>query len=303
VALIPSLSGAPLVHAGDDPCGEPNDTASTPCSLDQDVQVQGFISSFEDQDAYAIEVPAGANLRVDMVPPGDYRIGLLRPDGSEVVKPQGEGVAPRQFRVARASGPYVIHIFSNQGDSSPDLPYKLSYTLEPDSAGRGQPELVQARPVDLILTLDEAGKQAEKKKTENGTDATGPWYQIEYERPRTYANDRSGAIRIVERIIVSPDIETAQRAFEEQSKRDFPEAAGFKRAGNFYPNVGPLGDDFAIVLSLQSLDEKEPDVHHQIIIRYANAVIRLYTFGYAGDGGATTDNAMDLARMALKHLR
>lgn len=290
--------------AGDDPCGEPNDISGAPCPLDQDVEIQGFIDSFGDADAYAIEVAAGSNLRVDMLPPGDYRVGLYRPDGAEVIKPQGEGVAPRQFRLAKASGPYVIQVQSAQGDASVDAPYKLSYTIEPDSAPRGQAELVQARPIDLILTLEEAGKQAKKGKTENGTGDTGPWYQVEYERPRTYANERSGALRIVERIIISPDIETARKAFDGEKKKDFPEAAGYKRKGQFTPDgEGPLGDDFYIAGSCNDCNEKEPDVHHQIVIRLANAVIRVYTFGYAGDGGATTDNAMDLARMALKHFQ
>ena len=292
-------------YAGDDPCGEPNDRTAAPCALEQDVEVQGFISSFDDEDAYRIDMPAGANLRVDMTPPGDYRVGLIRADGSEVVKPQGEGVAPRQFRVAKiGAGTYFIQVTSARGDSSPDLAYKVSYTLEPDAAGPSGGELVQARPQDLVLTLNEAGKQAKKGKTDEGTGDTGAWYQIEYERPRTYANDRSGATRIVERIVVAPDVGAAQKAFRELTSKEFPDATS-KRVGKFIPSEGPLGDEFSIIGSCNTdgCSDKEPDVHHQIVVRHINVVFRLYTFGYGGDGGANTDNAMILAELALKHLK
>src|SRR4029079_18972537 len=126
------ILGVASARAGDDPCAEPNDRGGNPCMLTPDTEVQGFLDAFEHRDVYAINVKAnGGTLRVDMTPPGDYRVGLFRADGSEAVKPLGEVLAPRQFRVPSVSdGRYFIQINSASGDFSPNLPYKLSYTVE-----------------------------------------------------------------------------------------------------------------------------------------------------------------------------
>ncbi len=68
--------------------------------------MQGFIESFDDWDVYAINVQGnGGALRVDVTPPGVYRVGLFRTDGSEAVKPLGRAwlLANSAFwRVGRA---------------------------------------------------------------------------------------------------------------------------------------------------------------------------------------------------------
>src|SRR6266511_5451613 len=84
--------------AQDDPCPEPNGAAENACHLDPDVQVQGFITGLEDVDLYALDVAQGANVRVDMVPPGNYQVSIARANGDIVAEPRGEGVAPRQIR-------------------------------------------------------------------------------------------------------------------------------------------------------------------------------------------------------------
>lgn len=296
--------GVSAAHAGDDPCAEPNDSGGSACALNQDAEVQGFLSVSDDVDLFAINVTGKGDLRVDMTPPGDYRVGLLRADGSEVVKPQGEGVAARQFRVANISaGKYLIQVSSGSGDASPDLAYKVSFTLEPIGSLEGTKELVQARPQDLILRLDEAGKQAVLGKTTEGSTATGPWYQVEYNRQRTRTTEHSGALNIVQRVVVSPDVDTAKKAFKELSAQDFPEATA-KHKGMFVPTVDPIGDEFSMVGSctVDACAEKEPDVHHRVVFRVMNCVMVVYTFGYGGDGGGTTDNARLLAEMAYRHL-
>jgi hypothetical protein len=55
-------------------------------------------------------------------------------------------------------------------DGRPNLPYKLSYTIESQAAAVAGIELIQAQPQDLALRLDEAGKAAKKTK-----DSTGTW--------------------------------------------------------------------------------------------------------------------------------
>jgi hypothetical protein len=307
VVVAALILGVASARAGDDPCAEPNDRGGNPCMLTPDTEVQGFLDAFEDRDVYAIDVDAaGGTLRVDMTPPGDYRVGLFRADGSEMVKPLGEGVAPRQFRVpAIANGRYYIQISSGMGDYSSNLPYKVSYTIEPigsKQAVDSSLEIIQARPMDLVLTLGEAGKAAKKTKDSDGTSTTGPWYQVQYDRPRTFANERSGPLTIVEKMVLSPDVATAQKAFDELSAQDWPEASS-KRKGIFLPNNNPdpLGDQFKMIGSCD--DGCGDNTHFRMTVRYINAVYVLYTFGYSGEGGNNEAGAYLLGQMALQHLK
>jgi hypothetical protein len=306
VVVAALILGVASAYAGEDPCPEPNDDSGTPCQLAPETQLQGFIESFDDWDVYAINVQAnGGVLRVDMTPPGDYRVGLYRPDGTEVVKPVGEGVAPRQFRVPRvADGTYHIVIMSASGDASSNLPYKVSYTIENEAAALAAIELIKARPQDLALRLDEAGKSAKKVRDSDGTGTTGPWYQVQYERPRTYANERSGPLTIVEKVVLSPDIPAAQRAFKEISAQDWPETTE-KRKSKFDPVVDPIGDEFYMVGSCDDCQGKGDDTntHFRITVRYINAVYVVYTYGYGGHDGNDEAGAMQIANMALAHLK
>jgi hypothetical protein len=306
VVLAALILGVASAYAGEDPCAEPNDPSGAPCELTPGKEVQGFLESFDDWDAYAIKVQAdGGTLRVDMLPPGDYRVGLYRADGAEVVKPLGEGVAPRQFRIPRvADGTYHILIRSASGDYSSDLPYRVSYTIETDAEAFAAVEMIQARPQDLALRLDEAGKSAKKIGDSDGKGPTGPWYQVRYERPKTYANERSGPLTIVQKIVLSPDIPTAQKAFKELSAQDWPEASE-KRKSKFNPNVDPIGDEFFMIGSCDDCqgDGDDTNTHFRITVRYVNAVLVIYTFGYGGRDGNDEAGAMQVANMALAHLK
>ncbi|MFN0074651.1 MAG: hypothetical protein ACKVVP_24475 [Chloroflexota bacterium] len=305
VVIAALVLGAASAYAGDDSCQEPNDQSGVPCSLAADTELQGFLDTYEDWDLYAINVQAGGGtLRIDMIPPGDYRVGLYRPDGAEVVKPLGEGVAPRQFRIPRVQdGTYYIQINSGAGDFSPDLPYKISYTIEADASAQAAFEPIVARPQDLLLRLDEAGKSAKKGKVSEGKGSTGPWYQVAYDRPATYANERSGPLNIVQRMVLSPDVPTAQKAFKELSAQDFPEAVA-KRKGKFLPTVDAIGDEFLIVGSCDDgCTGNSQNTHFRTTVRYNNAVFVLYTYGYGGKDGNNEAGAMLLATMALQHLK
>jgi hypothetical protein len=306
VLLAALILGVASAHAGDDPCAEPNDQSGNPCALTANTEVQGFLGSFDDWDVYAINVRAnGGMLRVDMIPPGDYRVGLFRPDGAEVVKPLGEGVAPRQFRVPRVSdGTYYIQISSASGDYSSDLPYKVSYTIENEADVMAAMEMIKARPQDLALRLDEAGKSAKKIKESDGAGATGPWYQVHYDRPRNYANERSGPLTIIEKIVLSPDIPTAQKSFKEISEQDWPEVTG-KRKSKFNPTVDSIGDEFYMVGSCDDCqgDGDDTNTHFRITVRYINAVYVVYTYGYGGFEGNNEAGAMQIANFALAHLK
>jgi hypothetical protein len=307
VVVAALILGVASAYAGDDPCAEPNDQGGSPCTLEPDREVQGFIDSFDDWDVYAINVQGnGGTLRVDMTPPGDYRVGLFRADGSEAVKPLGEGVAPRQFRLPSVSdGRYYIQINSASGDFSPNLPYKLSYTVESQAAAMAAIELIQARPQDLALRLDEAGKAAKKTKDSTDTGATGPWYQVQYDRPKTYANERSGPLTVVEKVVLSPDIGTAQKAFKEISAQEWPESAE-KRKGGFTPKVDAIGDEFFIIGACNdncSGDGDDTNTHFRVVVRDRNVVLVTYTYGYGGAQGNDEAGAMQVANMALAHLR
>jgi hypothetical protein len=49
VLVAALILGAAAARAGDDPCAEPNDQAGTPCMLNSDAEVQGFLDAFQDR--------------------------------------------------------------------------------------------------------------------------------------------------------------------------------------------------------------------------------------------------------------
>lgn len=313
VALIGALllwSGFSAAGARGDVCDEPNDQPSSACLLAPDQPVQGHIESFPDIDMYALEVPTGVNLRVDLDPPGDYRISLRRADGTVLIAPQGDGVAPRQLRYLRANGgTYYVVINSYAGDSSAELPYTLSYSLEPDGAGQPQaiaapiPGLIEARPLDLVLRLGEVGREAERQLAGESTDASGVWYEVRYERPRSFRGLRSGWVTISNRVLVAGDVPSAQRVYRELANSAFPEAV--EPVGpTFNPDVGPtIGEESYIVGScMRTCAQEEPYVHVRVVFRHTNVVSALYVWGLGGNEGTTAESAAYLARLVAARL-
>ncbi|MFN0072888.1 MAG: PPC domain-containing protein [Chloroflexota bacterium] len=304
LALIAhSHFNAIIGHA--DLCAEPNDSPPAACRLSPDTQVEGFIESFGDVDLYALELGEGANLRIDMVPPGDFRMSLQTIDGTVIVRPSGEGSAPRQIRyknqVART---YVIRIESAQGDASSVLPYTLVYRLEADGAGDGKqvtappsgPGLTGARPHDIILRIDEVGREAKQEYARDGSLPDSQWVEMRYERPRTFRGMRSGWVSIMSRVTVTNDIATAQRLYRDLSDQGFPEATE-PMGPEFFPDTGTIGDESTAKGNCQNTCvQEEPLMHMRIVFRQANAVVLLYTWGMGGTEGATAESAAWLAR-------
>jgi hypothetical protein len=287
-----------------DACNEPNDSESGACKLAPDAQVEGFIESFADIDLYAVDLPDAANLRVDMVPPGDFRLSLQGPDGNVLVRPVGEGTAPRQIRYRNpTAGRVFIKVHSAQGDASSELPYTLKYSLEPDGAGGTDaalvplgPGLTQSKPTEALTTLEEAGRDATRQFLRDGKNADGAWAEVRYERPRTFRGFRSGWVTVFSRVTVTDDVASAQRLYRDVAAQDYPEATE-ARGPEFDPKLDTIGDESSVKANCpKTCIDEEPMVHIRIVFREANAVAVLYTWGMGGTDGSTAESAAWLAQ-------
>jgi hypothetical protein len=287
-----------------DACDEPNDSESAACKLAPDSQVEGFIESFADVDLYTVELPDAATLRVDMVPPGDFRLSLLGPDGAVLVRPIGEGVAPRQFRYRNpTAGKVFIKVESAQGDASSELPYTLRYSLEPDGAAGSSavlmplaPGLTQTKPTEALTTVDEAGRDARRQFLRDGNNSDGLWAEVRFERPRTFRGFRSGWVTVYSRVTVTSDVASAQRLYRDVAAQDYPEATE-PRGPEFDPKIDSIGDESSVKGNCpKTCADEEPMVHVRIVFRDANAVGVLYVWGMGGSEGSTVESAAWLAQ-------
>lgn len=291
-----------------DICDEPNDRPQSACRLAPNTQVEGFIESFSDVDLYAVDLASGANLRVDMIPPGDFRVSLQAFDGSVAVPPVGEGVGPRQFRFrSPAARTYFIKVESALGDASTVLPYVVGYAIEPDGSGEARTEVAPAppggaRPHDVILRIDEAGREAKQEYAKDGTTADGQWVEVRFERPRNFRGMRSGWVSIISRVTQANDLPTAQRIYRELAGQTFPEATE-PTGPEFSPDVGKIGEEMTVTGNCQdTCIQEEPLMHMRIVFRQGTTVVVLYTWGMGGTESATAESAAWLARQMLNRI-
>jgi hypothetical protein len=180
---------------------------------------------------------------------------------------------------------------------------------QPDDSGAGQghEQVIQTRPKDLAIRLDEAGKGAEKKDEEDGSDDRGAWYRVRYERPRTYAGYRAGPVTVFNQVFVARDRAAADRIFEEQVKLNerFPEAKE------------KVGDPFVLKDSTEIGDEsrglsacntscntnKEIYLHKRLVARVENVVSVVYIWGFGNPEGVTDASARYFASLVVGRIR
>jgi hypothetical protein len=197
------------------------------------------------------------------------------------------------------------------GDQGPPSSADASPASQPDESEIGQDEdqgqVIQTRPKDLAIKLDEAGKNAAKKDEQDGSDDGGAWYQVRYERPRTYAGYRPGPVTVFNQVFVAPDPAAADRIFQEQVKLNerFPEAKE------------KVGDPFVLKDSTEIGDEsrglsacnascnsnKEIYLHKRLVARVENVVSVVYIWGLANEEGVTDASARYFASLVAGRIR
>lgn len=184
--------------------------------------------------------------------------------------------------IAAASGPAP----SGPATGAPATGAAPSDGQQPDQT-QGQTTQTQAIPKDLAVKLDEAGKHAEKKEEKEGSDERGSWYQVRYERPRTFAAYRSGAVTIVSRVFVARDGAAATQIFQEHVKPNetFPEAK--EKVGDPFElkDGNETGDESRGLSACHAScnTNKEIYLHKRLVARIENVVSVTYIWGLANE--------------------
>src|SRR5215212_3753185 len=167
-------------------------------------------------------------------------------------------------------------------------------------------QAIQARPQDLAIKLGEAGKGAEKKDEKDGSDERSSWYQVRYERPRTYAAYRAGPVTVFSQVFVARDRAAADQIFQEQVKLDekFPEAKE-KVGGSFeLKGSNEIGDESRGLSACNAScnSDKEIYLHKRLVARVENVVSVVYIWGLANEEGVTDASARYFASIVVNRI-
>jgi hypothetical protein len=182
-------------------------------------------------------------------------------------------------------------IGTSQPQDGGDQP-QASAAPQPSTDSRAGP--VQASPKDLVVKLDEAGKNAKEKSSQDGTDARGNWYEVRYERDGTGSRFHQGPVTVYSLAIVAKDVESAQKAYQDQValNEKIPEATekvGQKFELKEASEMGDEGDGLSACEKSCNAGG-EIYVHKRLVTRVANVVSVVYVWGLSAQDG-TNDAA------------
>ena len=174
-----------------------------------------------------------------------------------------------------------------------------------DSAvlGFGAPaaRAIKTRPLDAALSWSEAGKNAQVAGEQHGADGLVSWYQVRYERPRTYAGFRSGPVTVVNRVLVARDVDVAEHIYRDQVALNdgLPEAR--ERIGDrFALDAGQTAEQAeGLSACTGSCDARsvERHVHKRLVSRSGDVVSVVYLWGLDHPEGTTDWHARHFAAL------
>jgi hypothetical protein len=136
-------------------------------------------------------------------------------------------------------------------------------------------------PGPILVTAEEAGRDAVMMKDETGADDRAQWAHRRWERDRDNEDVKTGPVVIDHVVWIARDVATAKAMFNEQSalNEQFPEAAD-KRVGTFAWKVSGLGDE---VNGLSACDDcgadRDYNLHHRLVMRKGLVVSMSYVYG------------------------
>jgi hypothetical protein len=170
---------------------------------------------------------------------------------------------------------------SSASPSTAATPATTSSSTQTESGARGT---VIARPSDVMLKIDELGKEIKADPPKTGSDARASWAEARFERDIKRLDDRLGPILVYVHSYVATSEANAQRIYADElgKQRNFPEAGRNKVSGGFLPEgigqVAPDQDSWA-ACNADCGSKEFTSVHMRTVMRYSNCVVVLYIYG------------------------
>lgn len=141
-----------------------------------------------------------------------------------------------------------------------------------------QPRSPVADPWKVVLTLEDAGKEATQYISEEGTDKYGRWARTRFERDRTTAASTLGPNVLDSKVWIAKDVNAAKELFKEQAAiKNFPERKEGISGPNERAKPTKYGEQFSVVSSYWQDDKVWQ--HYRFVIQQGNVVAVLYMFG------------------------
>ena len=145
-------------------------------------------------------------------------------------------------------------------------------------------QTVRAQDIDpayLAVTDEEAGKQATRSISEQGSDDQASWVRRQWERNTENQDSLTGPWTVHSSVWVARDFTTARAIYKEQAdkNKNFPEAF-FARGGTFplpLPGVGTQSSGLSACFDCNIKDEIF--LHHRAVVRWGVVVHVLYLYG------------------------
>jgi hypothetical protein len=147
-----------------------------------------------------------------------------------------------------------------------------------DEDEKPQPRVPATDPRKVVLTIEDAGKEATQYLNDEGSDTYGKWVRTRYERDRSNGASALGPNVMDSKVWVAKDVETAKRLFKEQSAiKNFPERK--EKVEGPVEKIKPTayGEEFSFQAGFVQ-DEKIWQ-HYRMVMRQANVVAVVYLFG------------------------
>jgi hypothetical protein len=133
-------------------------------------------------------------------------------------------------------------------------------------------------PREIVITDDEAGRQAARAIDKDGEDDRSVWAQLRWERDQESADATTGPATIENVVWVAKDLASARAIYREQAKlnQDFPEAF-YGRKGSFPFTKTKIGDEVSGASACLDCNAKEElRLHHRVTFRRGAVVSILY---------------------------
>ena len=130
-----------------------------------------------------------------------------------------------------------------------------------------------------MLTLADAGKEADQYLNDEGTDKYGKWVRTRYERDRSNGKSALGPNVMDSKVWIAKDVETAKALFKEQvAIKNFPERV--EKVAGPVEKIKPTkyAQEFSFVGGYYQDDSKVWQ-HYRFVMRFDNILAVVYLFG------------------------
>jgi len=142
------------------------------------------------------------------------------------------------------------------------------------------PPAPSLNPADVVLRLEDAGKQATPVDASQGSDKYGRWAHSRFERDRSEGASTLGPNVIDTKAWVAKDLDTAKALYNEQAAiKNFPERQ--EKITGPVEKVKPtlFGEDSSYVAMYYQDGDNKIWQHYRFVMRQATTVAVVYLFG------------------------